>query len=52
MDNANRNGNVKIWGKLNASKIEPYTLWIAELKRDDWGLSGQSWNLKLIDSPN
>jgi len=52
MDSENRIGTMRVWGKLSADSVEPYTLWIAEIKRDDWGFSAQSWKLRQIDSPN
>jgi DNA polymerase III alpha subunit len=52
LDHNSKTGVVRVWGKLNADNVEPYTLWIAEVKKDDWGLSAQSWHLKMIDTPD
>jgi DNA polymerase III alpha subunit len=52
LDHNSKTGVIRVWGKLNADNVEPYTLWIAEVKKDDWGLSAQSWHLKMIDTPD
>lgn len=52
MDSESRTGSMKVWGKLNIAEVEPYTLWIAEVKRDSWGLSATSWRMRMIDTPH
>jgi hypothetical protein len=50
IDSESRVGSLRVWGKLSASSVEPYTIWIAEVKKDGWGYSAQSWKLRQIDS--
>jgi len=50
MDSESRIGSMRVWGKMSASLIDPYTIWIAEVKKDEWGYSAQSWKLRKIDS--
>lgn len=48
-DTESRVGSMRVWGKPNLSEVEPYTLWIGEVKKDDWGFSTTSWKMKKIE---
>lgn len=47
LDRDNRVGMMRVWGRKDP--IEPYTLWLAEVKHDEWGYSATGWKLKQIE---
>jgi len=51
LDSDNRIGTIRVWGKFDVSQVDPYSIWIAEVKKDDWGLSAQAWKMHQVDSP-
>ena len=51
MDADNRIGTMRVWGKFDVSQVDAYSLWIAEVKKDEWGLSAAGWKMHQIDSP-
>jgi hypothetical protein len=48
VDKDSKTGMLRVWGCKQP--IEPYTMWLAEVKHDNWGYSATGWKMKQIES--
>ena len=48
LDKNSKMGTMRVWGMK--TPVLPYTIWLAEVKHDNWGYSATGWKMKQLDA--